>query len=84
MKGAWSYADNKGGRIVAQPLPQIGFLKSDSSFEYYLIDKIPTKQELETRGFQLKLKESIRILGCENIDWHQILVQGIPFFMSRS
>jgi HNH endonuclease len=48
------FSAEKGG-IVIKPLPQVGFmLGPEGKYEYFLLDQIPTKAELELKGYQEK------------------------------
>ena len=44
------------------PLPQVGFLNKDSEYEFFLIDNIPSKDVLESKGFELEHPNGILIL----------------------
>ncbi len=72
-KGAWAYRALEAGKIVAKPLPQIGFLDPQSDYQYFLMKDVPLQSELDGRGFQLKAKGSIKIFGCEEVDWKAVL-----------
>ncbi len=64
FKGAYAYKEYSAdqGGIVLKPAPQVGFLKQGTSdYDYYLLDNLPTKQELEQKGYDLKQPHSIRI-----------------------
>ena len=60
FKGAYFYVghSNKVGKIVALPCPQIGFLKKDGHYEYFLLDNIPAKEFLE-KEFPLRLPQAL-------------------------
>jgi len=53
-------------KIETKPLPQAGFLNKDGGFDYFLWNDIPTKDDLEKKGYKIDQKESIRIFGVFN------------------
>ena len=68
VKGTYAYREfsKEENKILLKPLPQIGFLKLDSSeYDYFLLNEIPDKKVLEGEGFNLSHPESIRIFGCD-------------------
>jgi hypothetical protein len=67
-KGAYAYREysEEQDKIIVIPAPQIGFLKKDSEqYEYYLLDKIPSKDYLVEHGFDLKHPRAIRAFGVD-------------------
>ena len=56
--------------IALTILPQVGFLLApDNKYEYFLLDEIPTKAELDSRGFQASHPRAFAVLkvGAEEI-----------------
>jgi hypothetical protein len=52
--------------IIFKPIPQVGFRKKASSeYEYYLLDEIPNKSDLEKKEFDLKHSKAIRAFGID-------------------
>ncbi|HAB54090.1 MAG TPA: hypothetical protein DCE80_18240 [Ignavibacteriales bacterium] len=74
-KGAYVYTNdsNKDGGVLITPCPQIGFLKSCGDYEYYLLDKIPHKHNLNQSEYNLKDIRSIKVLACDPDDAKKIL-----------
>jgi HNH endonuclease len=66
--GCYMYREysQEGGGIVVKPLPQVGFmLAPGNTYEYFLLDKIPSKAELDSKGFQAKHARSIVSLAVD-------------------
>ena len=82
-KGAYAYREysKKQERIVIKPVPQIGFLKNETAeYEYYLLDQIPHKTDLDRHGFDMKHPRAIRALGIDVDTARQVLSEkGIKF-----
>jgi hypothetical protein len=50
--GAWAYTLPDEERLGIRPFPQVGFAKSvDGPFEWYMLDKLPTKDDLKEKGY---------------------------------
>lgn len=50
--GAWGYAAPGKKRLAAHPFPQVGFAKAkDSDYEWFLLDDLPTLEELKAKGY---------------------------------
>lgn len=83
FKGAYAFlAYSKANqKIMLQPIPQVGFRRTDSGeIEYFLIDRIPDKKQLEKSGFILQGHKSIRLLGLGVEEASRKLAEkGIPF-----
>lgn len=68
MKGTYAYLEYSPEKkdIVFKPVPQVGFRKNASSeYEYYLIDEIPNKSEIENKEFDLKHSKAIQAFGID-------------------
>ena len=66
--------------IEVTPLPQVGFLLSETRYEYFRLDEIPALTELERKGFVGDRPRSIRGLVVDAEQLAQILAEhGIPF-----
>ena len=82
-KGAYAYREysEKQGRIVIKPIPQIGFLKKEpAEYEYYLLDQIPHKNDLDKDGFDTKRPRALKALGVDVDTARQVLAEkGIKF-----
>jgi hypothetical protein len=67
LQGAYGYhvPDPNGGQSLAvAPLPQIGFARTESGpFEWFLIDDLPTKDEMIERGYERGTDAFIRTWG---------------------
>lgn len=73
------YSKQKG-EIVVRPLPQVGFLLASNSYGYFLLDQIPTKDELNAKGYQEKHPRPIVGLEVDPDDLTELLAQkGISF-----
>jgi hypothetical protein len=67
-KGAYAYREysQKQDRIVIKPAPQVGFLRRTlPEYQYFLLDNIPHKDELENGDFDLKSRRAIRVIGAD-------------------
>lgn len=75
-KGAYAYREysKEQDKIIVKPVPQIGFLKNESTeYEYYLLDQIPSKSYLDENGFDLKTPRAIRSFGIDVDTARQVL-----------
>lgn len=85
FKGSYAYRDYspQEGRVVVKPIPQVGFLKTGStSYEYFLLDKIPLFDSLQKRFYNLDDQKGIIILGCNSAIADTILKKkGFSFKM---
>ena len=82
LKGAYAYREysEQEGTIITNPLPQVGFkLKTSANFDFFLIDKVPPKEDIE-KNYDLKEPKSIVLLGC-NVEEAQrhLSEKGISF-----
>lgn len=61
FEGAYAYREYspEAADVVLRPLPQVGFRNGPDKYEYFLLDEIPTEQQLLERGFDLKHKRAI-------------------------
>ena len=59
--GVLRYSEEED-KVMLVPLPQVGFLNKDSEYEFFLVDNIPSKDVLESKGFELKHPNGILIL----------------------
>jgi HNH endonuclease len=61
FEGAYVYREYspEAAEVILQPLPQVGFLNAADRYEYFLLDDIPTQQQLSERGFKLKTQRAI-------------------------
>lgn len=62
FEGAFAYRQYspQAAEVVIQPLPQVGFLMSGSGkYAYFLLDDLPTEQELRERGFDSQHQRAI-------------------------
>ena len=82
-KGAYAYREysKKQNKIAIKPVPQIGFLKNEpAEYEYYLLDQIPNKTDLDKNGFDTKRPRAIRAFGINVDTARQVLSEkGIKF-----
>lgn len=51
--------------IALNPCPQVGFLKENGDYDYYLLDQLPQKGQLEHSDYKLNYPNSIRLLECD-------------------
>ena len=67
MKGAYGYRvfSPEHNRILLSPLPQVGFRNRLGEFDFFLLDSLPSQEELVELDYNLKSPESILILGCD-------------------
>jgi len=74
------YSADKGD-IIVKPLPQVGFLLGpDNRYEYFLLDEIPTADQLERKGFQSQHPQPIVALEVDVQELTELLeAQGIAF-----
>ncbi|MCH8975991.1 MAG: hypothetical protein IH909_00005 [Proteobacteria bacterium] len=83
FKGAYAYREysQETDDIVLQLLPQIGFLMAPSGrYEYYLLDEIPSEQDLHQRGFDSGYPDAIRGLVIDEAQLQGKLAEiGINF-----
>ncbi len=60
------YYSEEKGNIAVRPLPQVGFMLAPSNkYEYFLLDQIPTKAELDRKGYQEKHPRPIVVLEVD-------------------
>jgi hypothetical protein len=82
-KGAYAYREysKEQDKIIIKPMPQIGFLKNEpAEYEYYLLDQIPHKNDLDKTGFDTKHPRAIRSFGIDVDTARQVLSEkGIKF-----
>jgi hypothetical protein len=78
------YSKEKG-TIEVTPLPQVGFLLADGSYEYFLLDQIPSLAALEGKGFSGERPRSIHGLGIDPQALVEMLAdRGIPFRVTEN
>ncbi len=69
LKGAYGhrvYVPEKG-RICLEPLPQVGFLKADSSgYNYFLLDEIPSHIFFNNQVHNISNPRGIETIGCDH------------------
>ena len=83
LAGAYAYREysQQAGNIVLRPLPQVGFLMAASGkHEYFLLDEIPTIQQLQDKGFDSRNPQAIRAFAIDEEQLRQKLTEkGITF-----
>lgn len=83
FKGTFAFRDysETDGSVTLQPVPQVGFRYRESSeYEYFPLDELPDKSQLDGRNFNLHQPKSIRGLGVEAEELSKRLAEiGIPF-----
>ena len=67
MKGAYGYRiySPEHNKVLLSPLPQVGFRNTSGEFDFFLLDSLPSQEELDKLGYNLKIPGSILILGCD-------------------
>jgi len=68
LKGAYVYREYSPdtNQIALKPVPQVGFKKHGlDEYEYYLLNEIPDKKNLEENNFDLTHVHAIRAFGIE-------------------
>lgn len=81
FEGAYVYRQYSAtaDEILLRPLPQTGFLIGDKC-KYYLMDEIPTNEELRKAGFDNKCPKAILGLGVDENQLRGALAEkGIAF-----
>jgi hypothetical protein len=69
FKGAYAYPEYmpQEGRICLNPLPQIGFLRTDTSeYDYFLLDQIPSSIFFNSKIYNINNPNGFAIIGCNN------------------
>jgi len=69
FKGAYAYREYvpQKGQICLSPLPQVGFLKADSSgYDYFLLDEIPGAVFFNDSLYNINNSMGFVILGCDH------------------
>ena len=82
FSGAYAYREycSEAADVILRPLPQIGFRDSSGKYEYFLLDDIPTNQELREKGFDLKHERAIWGIAIDKeILCAKLLEKGIEF-----
>ena len=83
FEGAYAYREysEEAAEIVLQPLPQVGFLMAPSQkYEYFLLDDIPTEQQLRQKGFDSQHQRAICGLAVNEESLRDRLAEnGIKF-----
>jgi len=67
--GAYAYLEYSAEekKIVAKPLPQVGFSKEPyTNYEFFLLPGIPEKDYLERKGFDFSKPGATLIIQCED------------------
>ena len=61
FEGAYAYREYspEAADVILRPLPQVGFRNASGKYEYFLLDDIPSEQQLRERGFDLKHQRAI-------------------------
>ena len=61
FEGAYAYREYspEAADVILRPLPQVGFRKASGKYDYFLLDDIPSKQQLREMGFDLKHQRAI-------------------------
>jgi HNH endonuclease len=83
--GAWGF--NLPGKelLEVRPFPQVGFAKSaDGPFEWYLLDELPTLDDLKTKGYAGECH--MRLCECDDTEAVTLLLQqkGINYSAKES
>lgn len=75
------YYSKEKDQIAVRPLPQVGFwLEPPGAYRYYLLDEIPTQQELLQLGFQSTQARAIVALEIDPAELTGLLAaKGIAF-----
>jgi hypothetical protein len=83
FKGTYAYKEysQEQNKIIIKPVPQIGFLKSESEeYEYFLLDELPHKNYLDENEFDMKNPRAIRAFGIDVDSARKVLSEkGIKF-----
>lgn len=83
FKGVFAYREYspKNDRIELRPIAQVGFKRKDSlDYEYFLINNIPDRKNLEKNNFDLEHSEAIRVFGIEeNLLKQELKKRNITF-----
>lgn len=65
----------KTGQIMLYLCPQVGILTHKGSYEWYLLDNLPKKEDLSLDKYQCTNPRFFRILGCETEHAHRIFAE---------
>lgn len=83
FKGAYAFLDysEADGKVTLQPIPQVGFRRKESGeYQYFPLDELPEKRQLEEGGFEIQDPRGIRVVGVGVEEISRKLGQkGIPF-----
>lgn len=72
--GAWGFTLPGKERFDVHPFPQIGFAASaDGPFDWYMLDKLPTTDDLKNKGYSGKCH--IRLCRCDPGEVASLLAQ---------
>ncbi len=76
FKGAHVYLEysQDSDALMIRPIKQIGFRRAgDSEYTYFLIEKIPSKPELDEQEFDLTIRNAVIALGMSSDEAKEIL-----------
>ena len=83
FESAYAYREYspEAAQVVLQPLPQVGFLLVPSQqYEYFLLDEIPSEQQLREKGFDSQHKRAICGIAIdEELMREKLAEKGIQF-----
>jgi len=69
LKGSYEYPIYmpQRGKICLEPLPQVGFLRADSSgYDYFLLDEIPSSIFFNNEVHNISNPKGILTIGCDH------------------
>ena len=84
--GAYAYREYslEVEQILLRPLPQVGFRRADSSqYEYFLLDELPERTDLDTMGIAWDHPAAIRAIAIDETTLIQSLAQREIEFQSH-
>jgi hypothetical protein len=80
--GAYAYREYspEAADILLRPLPQVGFLMPTGAYVYFLLDEIPSEEELRVKGFDSLHPKAICGLAIEKDELlDRLAKKGIAF-----